>query len=361
MKFLSLCIFFFISCSTVLSQQERPITTAFPFLLLNTDAVASGKGELGVASAPDVFSQRWNSAKYIFSEQKTGLGMSYTPYLNHLVRDIFLGNVSFYTKTMRGAWAGSFTYFSIGDVTLAKDFLGSAYILGSFRPIEFTLDISYNLRLSERFSLGVSARYLRSSLRLPTEEKSSGIGFSFDISGYYISKEHLLGKYFGKSAFGFQISNIGTKIKYDDLGRDFFLPTNLKLGGGYFLSSNTHNEFSFMLETNKLLVPTLLRNNDNVDAIQGILKSFSDAPNGLLEELQEISWSVGFEYSYEKSFFLRTGYFSQHKNKGDKKYFTAGIGFSTGNWQFDFSYLLPSSKTLNPLRKSLCISLQYKL
>lgn len=357
MRLINLFIIFFMLISPLFSQEGRTITTAFPFLLLNTDAIASGKGNIGVVSVSDAFSQRWNSSKYVFSEQKTALGVSYTPYLNHLVNDIFLGNLSYYRKTERSAWAGSFTYFSIGDVKLVEDLQGGAYILGAFRPTEFTFDVSYNLKLSERFSLGVLARYLRSDFRLPTEEKSIAVGFSSDISGYYVSKEHLLGEYFGKIIFGFQISNLGTKIKYNSLGKEFFLPTNLKFGLGYFVTINNFNEISFMTEINKLLVSTT---NDNLDTMPGIFKSFTDAPNGLSEELQEVVWSVGLEYTYDKVLFLRTGYLNQHKNKGDKKNITLGMGFVFKKWQFDFSYLFSVTKTVNPLNKSLGISLQYK-
>lgn len=357
MKFLF--FIFFLNIFSLFSQERGVITTAFPFLLLSSDAVASGKGDIGSASQPDVFSQRWNSSKYVFSEQKSGIGAGYTPYVSHLVKDIFIGNIAYYRKTTRGAWAGSLAYFSVGDVTMAQDFQGSAYVLGIFRPVEFTFDISYNLKLSERFSSGVAARYLRSDLRLPTDERSRGAGFAFDISGYYQSKEHLLGRYFGKTVFGFQLSNLGTKIKYSDLGKDFFLPTNLKVGGGYFLGIDAQNEISILLELNKLLVPTMSENQENVDFMQGIFKSFSDASGGFSEELQEISWSIGFEYVYDKIFFLRTGYFNQHKNKGDRKYATLGTGFKFNRWQFDFSYLIPTSKTINPLRKSLRVSLQH--
>lgn len=350
---------FFINCFCLFSQEQRPISTAFPFLLLSTDAIASGKGDIGVASKPDVFSQHWNSAKYVFSERPMKIGMGYTPYLNSLVRDIFLGSASYYWKNNRSAWATSLKYFSIGDVTLAQDFGSDTYILGDFRPAEFAFDVSYNLKLSESFAMGVLARYLRSDLRLPTDEKSVGSGFSFDISGYYQSKEHLFGKYFGKYTFGFQLSNIGKKIKYDDLGKEFFIPTNLRLGSMYSLQTDMRNEFSFLVEINKLLVPSSLPESNNVDFLQGIFESFTDAPAGFSEELQEISWALGFEYVYDETLFLRTGYFDQHKNKGDRKYITLGAGFAMSAWQFDFSYLLPTTRTANPLVKTFRICLGY--
>lgn len=363
--------------------QQAPISTAFPFLRLSGDAVASGAGDIGVASSADTFSQYWNSSKYVFAEQKSGVGMGYTPYLNRLVKDIFLGNIVYYQKTERSAWAGSLRYFSIGSVTLTKDFGTEAYVLGDFRPAEFSLDVSYNLKLSEHFAMGVAARYLRSNLRLPTEEKSTGSGFAVDISGYYSSKQHLFFEnYLASYTLGFQIANIGQKIKYDDLGKEFFIPTNLKLGAGYHISFDSYNTVSFLFEANKLLVPSPpkygfddLNNNGQQDIdeptiiiagkdpdvgfLKGIFQSFSDAPDGFKEELQEIAWGLGVAYSFNEQLFLRTGYFNENKRKGYRQYATIGTGFRVSTWQIDLSYLFSFSETPNPLSSSLRLSLQY--
>lgn len=367
----------------IFSINKLLISTAFPFLRLSGDAVASGAGDIGVASSVDTFSQYWNSSKYVFAEQKSGVGMGYTPYLNHLVKDIFLGNIVYYRKTERSVWAGSLRYFSIGSVTLTKDFGAEAYVLGDFRPAEFSLDVSYNLKLSEHFAMGVAARYLRSNLRLPTEEKSTGSGFAVDISGYYSSKQYLFFKnYLASYTLGFQIANIGQKIKYDDLGKEFFIPTYLKLGVGYHISFDSYNTVSFLFEANKLLVPSPpqygfddLNNNGQQDLneptiiiagkdpdvgfIKGIFQSFSDAPNGFKEELQEISWALGVTYSFNEQLFLRTGYFNENKRKGYRQYATIGTGFRVNTWQIDLSYLFSFSETPNPLSSSLRLSLQY--
>ncbi|MDO4229972.1 MAG: type IX secretion system outer membrane channel protein PorV [Capnocytophaga sp.] len=359
MKIIRLLFFLHFYC--LFSQEQHPISTAFPFLLISTDAVGSGKGDLGVASKPDVFSQYWNAAKYVFAQEESSVGMGYTPYLNKVVRDIFLGNLSYYKKINRGAWAGSFRYFSIGEVTLTQSFGNEAYVLGNFRPSEFAFDVSYSLKLNESFAMGVATRFLNSNLRLPTDDNITARGLAFDISGYYHSKEHLIGNYFGKYTLGFQISNIGSKVKYEDLGKTFFIPTNLKAGAGYLVSVDSYNTFNFLLEFNKLLVPTSSQNSENIDFLQGILKSFSDAPNGVSEEFQEISWALGGEYAYNESLFLRAGYFNQYKNKGDRKYLTVGSGFKVKAWQLDFSYLFSTARTHNPLSSSLRIALQYTL
>ena len=340
-------------------EKEHPITTAFPFLLISPDAIASGRGDIGGASSPDVFSQYWNSSKYVFSLPKSGIGMSYTPYLNKLSRDIFLVNLSYYRKENRSAWGSSFRYFSIGEIQQTQLFGSDIYRLGNFLPSEWLLDLSYNLKLSEYYSMGITARYLHSNLRLPTEEKSTAQGVAFDISGYYTSEKHLIGNYLGNYLFGFQISNIGSKIKYEDLGQSFFLPTNFKISGSYTLSIDNENDISLLLELNKLLVPSDIQKHKKTDFLEGIFTSFTDAPNGFSEEMREISWALGFEYSYLQHWCLRTGYFYQYKNKGDKKYFTIGIGFNMQHWQLDFSYLFSTASTVNPLSNSLRISLQY--
>lgn len=355
-------LFFSFFFQVVFSQEVRPITTAFPFLLIGPDAVASGKGDIGVASSPDVFSQYWNASKYVFSKEMSGVAIAYTPYLNRIAQDIFIGNVSYYKKTNRGAWASSFRYFNVGDITLTHGVGNDVYVLGHFRPSEFTFDLSYSLKLSESYAMGITTRFLSSNLRLPTEETHSGRGLSFDVSGYYLSPSHLVGSLFGKYALGFQISNVGDKIRYEKLAQASFIPTNLKIGGGYFLEMDSYNTFSFLLEVNKLLVPSQNEENNlaQIDFFSGILRSFSDAPDGFSEELQEISWSLGFEYAYNESLFLRAGYFNQHKNKGDRKYLTIGTGFRLSSFLLDFSYLFSAAKTHNPLSSSLRISLQHK-
>ena len=358
MKFYLLIIL--LSCSYVFSQEkEHPITTAFPFLLISPDAIASGRGDIGGASSPDVFSQYWNSSKYVFSLQKSGIGMSYTPYLNKLSRDIFLANISYYRKGSRSAWGSSLRYFSIGEVQQTQLFGNEIYRLGSFLPSEWLLDLSYNLKLSEYYSMGILVRYLHSNLRSPAEEKATSQGIAFDISGYYTSEKHLVGNHFGSYSLGFQISNIGSKIKYEDLGQSFFLPTNLKLSGSYTLSVDSENDISLLVELNKLLVPSDTQKHKKTDFLEGIFTSFTDAPNGFSEEMREISWALGFEYTYLQHWSLRTGYFYQHPNKGDKKYLTVGTGFNVSHCQLDFSYLFSTAQTVNPLSNSLRISLQY--
>ena len=339
------------------AQEEKPITTAFPFLLLSTDATASGMGDIGVCSSPNVFSQRWNAAKYVFAEATSGVGVGYSPYLNKLAKDVFLGNITYYKRLRRSAWGGSFTYFTIGEVALTQNIGSNAYLAGNVRPSEFAADLSYNLKLSEQFAMGVATRYLQSALRLPSEGNTTARSIAFDISGYYTSREHPIGNAWGYYTWGFQLSNIGAKVKYEDLGKEYFIPTNLKIGASYNLLFSELHSISLLVEANKLLVPSVPEGNE--DFLQGIFKSFSDAPNGFSEEWHEISKSIGVQYAYNQQFFVRTGYHYQHPNKGDLQYFTVGTGVKYKSLQLDFSYLFSTAKTHNPLSSTLKTSLQY--
>ncbi|MBM0663402.1 type IX secretion system outer membrane channel protein PorV, partial [Capnocytophaga genosp. AHN8471] len=247
----------FITVFPMFAQEEKPITTAFPFLLLSTDATASGMGDIGVCSSPDVFSQRWNAAKYVFAEATSGVGVGYAPYLNKLAKDVFLGNVTYYKRLRRSAWGGSFTYFTIGEVALTQNIGSNAYLAGNVRPSEFAADLSYNLKLSEQFAMGVATRYLQSALRLPSEGNTTARSIAFDISGYYTSREHPIGNAWGYYTWGFQLSNIGAKVKYEDLGKEYFIPTNLKIGASYNLLFSELHSISLLVEANKLLVPSV--------------------------------------------------------------------------------------------------------
>ena len=357
--FIPLCILYI---TTGFSQESPAITTAFPFLLISTDPIASGIGDIGVASSADAFSQKWNSSKYLFAENTSAIAATYTPYLSSIAKDIFLGNITYYKKYRRSALGCSFTYFSVGKVELNQNYGNQTLSLGNYRPTEFAFDLSYNLLLSEHFAMGVTARYIRSALQLPTDDRSVANGIAFDICGYYTSKEHLISDYIGSYTLGFQLSNLGQKVKYDKLGQEFFIPTNLRIGGGYHLHIDQSNALSLLIEANKLLVPSPQkdRSEQHKTFLEGIFSSFTDAQGGITEELQEVSLSFGVSYNFENTFFLRTGYFTESELKGYRKYLTIGTGFSLNSIQLDFSYLFNTSKVPNPLSSSLRIGIQYK-
>jgi hypothetical protein len=354
------------------SQDRRVITTAVPFLMISADARASGLGEQGVATSPDAFSQHWNPAKYVFLDNKSGVGVSYTPYLSKLVSDVFLANINYYNVIdERSSWSTSFKYFSLGDIDILQNPQDIPYLEN---PNEFTLDASYILKLNDNFSMGVTGRYLMSDVKLQSvdSDSSSASSFAVDISGFYQSDERAYENFNGLWRFGFNISNMGPKMKYEELGKNNFIPTNLKLGSAFDFIFDSSNKLSINLELNKLLVPSpsvpIYNSNDqiigynqaDVTFLSGLFKSFGDAPDGFSEELKEITLSLGLEYTYNDSFALRVGYFGENEDKGARKYVTFGTGFSLEEIDLDLSYLLSSSSVISPLENTLRFSFTYK-
>lgn len=354
--------------------QDRIITTGVPFLLITPDARAAGMGELGVATSADAYAQQWNPAKYAFSESKSGLGLSYTPYLRQLVDDIFLGNLTYFNKiNERSAWATSLKYFSYGNVQFNDIMAGTIIDQGSKRPNEITVDLSYSLKLSESFAMSVAGRFLRSDLKIHTDmDATSANSLGVDIAGFYQSSVFDLGNFDGLIRAGFNISNIGPRLKYDEGGQMDFIPTNLRVGTGLDLIFDASNVLGVFLEFSKLLVPTPVAFYDSsnrlkgyrqpdVNFFNGIFKSFNDAPGGIQEELKEITWALGFEYLFAETLALRAGYFNESEEKGSRRYMTFGAGLELNGMVIDISYLSSTSKIRNPLENTLRFSLSFSL
>ena len=369
-----LLIIFFIVFSVVIkiNAQDRIITTGVPFLLITPDARAAGMGELGVATSADAYAQQWNPAKYAFSESRSGMGLSYTPYLRQLVDDIFLGNLTYFNKIdERSAWAASFKYFSYGNVQFNKMMAGTIIDQGSKRPNEITLDLSYSLKLSEKFAMSVAGRFLRSDLKIHTDmDATSANSLGVDIAGFYRGSTFDVGKVDGLMRAGFNISNIGPRLKYDEGGQTDFIPTNLRVGSGLDLIFDPSNILGIYLEFSKLLVPTPVPYYDennillgyrqpDINFLNGIFKSLNDAPGGMQEELKEITLALGFEYLFAETLALRTGYFNESEEKGSRQYMTFGAGIELNGMVIDISYLFSTSKIRNPLENTLRFSLSF--
>ena len=370
--------------------QDRVITTGVPFLLIAADARSAGMADMGVATSADAFSQQYNPAKYAFSLDKQGFSVSYTPYLTSIANDISLGQLTYYNKiNERSAFAGSFRYFGLGDIELRET--GDPFeSVRTVSPNEFALDGSYSLKLSERFSMAVGGRFIRSALRIPdaTTEASAATTFAVDIAAYYQSEEIAYDDFNGRWRGGFNLQNLGPKISYDkDDLNDNFLPANLRLGGGFDFIFDEYNKIGVTAEVTKLLVPTPKVGYDgstysgedvngdgavDVDDFNqareeyrttswtsGIFKSFGDAPDGFSEELKEFTWAMGAEYWYQDSFAIRAGYFNEHETKGARKFFTLGAGFKYNIVKIDVSYLFSASKVRNPLENTLRFSLTF--
>lgn len=354
--------------------QLNTITTAVPFLIISPDARAGGMGDAGVASAGDVNSIHWNPAKLAFMKEKMAFGVSYTPWLRKLVPDINLAYVSF-AKLLKGdqAIGASMRYFSLGNITFT-DATGTE--IGQFDPAEFAFDVAYSRQLSENISGGIALRYINSNLTggftVENNTTKAGQSVAADISAFYI-KEIEIGNRDADLSVGLNISNIGSKISYTETGRKDFIPINMRLGPSLNFKLNEYNELAVVVDFNKLLVPSppiysdsisngeqqiLYGNSPDVSVAQGIFQSFSDAPNGNKEELQEVNIAGGIEYWYDRQFAFRAGYFYEHENKGNRKYFTLGAGLKYNVFGLDFAYLIPTDQR-NPLENTLRFSLTF--
>ncbi|OAZ03286.1 type IX secretion system outer membrane channel protein PorV [Flavobacterium succinicans] len=354
--------------------QERTITTGVPFLQIAADARAAGMGDIGVATSPDTYSQQWNPAKYAFATDKQGFSVSYTPYLTDIVNDISLGQVTYYNRfNERSAFAGSIRYFGLGEIELRENANDVPRLVS---PNEFALDGSYALQLSDHFSMAVGGRYIRSNLKVASDnvDASAASSFSVDIAGYYQSEEIAYSDFNGRWRGGFNIQNLGPKISYDnDEFNNNFLPANLKIGGGFDFILDEYNKIGVNVEFNKLLVPTPQYESTDTAAetakktedyskigwVSGLFKSFGDAPGGFSEELKEVTYALGAEYEYQDSFSLRTGYFHESDQKGARKFFSLGAGFKYNVVKVDVSYLFSASKVKNPLENTLRFSLTF--
>lgn len=368
-------------------NQLNPVHYAVTSLALAPDARAAGLGDVGAATDPDVNSQYWNPAKYPFCISRGGVSLNYTPWLRSIVDGIDLANVTGYMRLGDyDALSGSLRYFSLGDV-----YVGNTEDI--IRPYEMALDVAYSRMLSETFSAAVALRFIHSDLGTHDDERTPGSAFAADIALYHNGYINI-GQRECQLSWGLNASNIGSKISYDGGHKNEFIPTNLRLGMALLVPIDEYNSITFAADANKLMVPTMPtyiqfleqihpevdltgdvisteyqdeynwwlqeEGYNNVSPITGMFKSFSDAPGGFKEELQEVQWSVGAEYSYNNQFFIRGGYHHEHPNKGNRKYFTVGAGFKMNVFSIDAGYVISTAQS-NPLDQTVRFSLAFDL
>jgi len=370
-------LFLFISVTLALQAQKEsfnPLIVGVPSLTIAPDARGGGMGDLGAATEPDIYSQYWNLAKYPFAYSKAGVGLSYTPWLQHLVNDINLVYLSGYYKvgnSDRQAVSASLRYFSLGQITITD---GEGHALQDVSPYEMAFDLGYSLKTSESFSIGAALRFIYSDLGAGVEEGLyPGSSWAVDIGGYY-HKYVMIGNAESLLGLGLSASNVGSKISYDKNITSNFLPTDLRLGGSLLFPMDEYNKIAFNLDVNKYMIPTPPNTADMtpeekqnaqqkynaISPISGIIKSFTEAPGGASEKFKEIMWSMGAEYSYTDQFFLRGGYYYENPMKGNRQYFSVGAGFKLTAFQLDVAYLI-STVPSNPLDQTLRFSLSFDM
>ena len=361
-----------------INSDFNPIMTAVPALSIAPDARGGGLGDVGAATTADVFSQYWNPAKYAFHYSQAGFAFSYTPWLRRLVSDVGLANASGFWKFGNNdlqAMGASINYFSLGNIQMTNE---NGDPIHTISPYEMTADLSFSRKLSDSFSAAVAIRYIRSDMGTNTGaegDRTPGNAFAADIAVYYTDYV-IVGQRECQVSFGLNASNIGTKISYDEGNTSQFLPANLKIGGGFFVPFDAYNRLSLNVDLNKYLVPTPPNRNDyaedpsgweqalqeyrDISPISGIFKSFTDAPGGFKEEMQEITAGIGLEYSYDDQFFVRGGYHYESMYKGNRQYATLGAGFKMNVFELGVSYLIATVPS-NPLDQTLRFSLAFDM
>lgn len=369
---LTAAILLFSGLSTTLKAQVDPInvvTTAVPFLRISPDARSGGMGDLGVATSPDANSGFWNMGKVAFNQSKAGITATYTPWLKDVVNDVYLASLSGYYKLddMQAISAG-LRYFSLGNIQFTD---GTGQDLSSYRPREFGIDVGYSRKLNSKNGIGIALRYINSNLTggftLGNTTYKTGSAVAADI-GWYNDGRNTAGNGW---SWGVALTNLGSKIAYtNNADQKDFIPANLDFGTNYTRKFNEQNQISFGLEINKLMVPTppgdpattqQIADYRKKSVIGSWFNSFGDAPGGFSEELKEYQISLGAEYWYNKQFALRAGYFYENKTKGNRRYFTTGVGLNYNIFGFNFSYLVPtgSGVTRNPLSNTLRFSVTF--
>lgn len=361
--------------TTNYNGQVNTITTAVPFLRISPDARSGAMGDVGIAISPDANAQYWNVGKLPFATKKYGISATYTPWLKDLVPDIFLAYVSGYAKFGENdnqAVSASLRYFSLGDINYTDI---NAAPLGTGKPREFSFDGGYSRKFSDYFSLGLNLRYIHSAIASGLSggqgtDYRPGNAFAADLGFYYTKTKEIDEFRNSNFSFGAVLSNAGSKISYSSTRKDF-IPINLGIGAAYTYQADEYNKFTLALDLNKLLVPTPLDSSTTgtpkyyypeKGVVSGMLGSFSDAPGGFSEEIKEVQISAGAEYWYQNQFAVRAGYFYENKDKGDRKYFTCGLGVRYNIFNLNFAYLVPSGSgiTRNPLSNTLRFSLIFE-
>jgi Type IX secretion system protein PorV len=349
--------------------QESAITTAVPFLVISPDARHAALGDAGVATTPDANSTYWNPGKLAFIQSKYGASASYTPWLGKIVNDMSISYLTgFYKINRESAFNLALKYFDMGEITFTNNV---AAVTGQFSPRDFSFDGSYSRMLSENLGIGLTAKYIYSNLTGTNSNVDGKPGTSVAVDiGLYYTKD-LKWKNESTLSFGGSISNIGAKLSYTDNNNEDFLPMNLRLGSALTTALDPYNTITFVLDFNKLLVPSppirdetgaiVAGEDPNRSLLNAMFTSFSDAPNGAKEEFQEIMTSIGVEYWYNKSFAARVGYFNEASNKGNRKYLTLGLGFTKNRFGIDVAYLVPTAKREHPLAETLRFTLHFRI
>ena len=346
------------------AQLKIPIvSTAVPFMLISPDARSGGMGNLSLAMSPEANDLFGNTAKLPYLNEAKGFLINYTPWLKDLgLNDVYLASTGYYKKLDdKSSINTSLRFFSLGDIDF-RDEVGNVN-LPSQRPSEFSYDFGYSILLSDKFSMGVTLRYIYSKLVSGSYGGTAinyraGNTLAGDISLFYKQKEDLQGFH-----AGLLLSNLGGKISYSNETKNkYFIPANFALGMGYLNKIDAENSIEVGVDINRLMVPAN-PDNSNTESVnqyfsQSVVASWFNSFNNKygMPLGESLKISTGIEYNYSNRFYLRGGYFiDNNKNLGNMQYFTLGTSFQYQKSKFNISYLVPSGGgiTKNPLSNTL--------
>jgi len=382
--------------------QLNTITTALPFMAITPDSRAGGMGDAGTALNASSSSVYWNTSILSFSEKKSEISLSYTPWLRQLTNDIHLSYLSGYYKiNKQHAIGGALRYFSLGEITFTD---ASGNVIRDDKPSEFELTGAYAFKLADKLSIGINGKFaysnLTGGLTVGGVNTKPGVVGAADLSFSYYNDKVKLGKTKGVYTFATTINNIGNKVAYSELSQRDFVPMNLKIGNSFLAKFDAYNQVVFSVDLQKLLVPTPASYNDNlgddlgdlmsgktsdVGIINGILQSFYDAPGVVAtdasgnyiknpdgtyevvkgtkfkEEMAEINLAGGVEWWYNNTFAIRGGVFYESKNKGNRQFMNIGASLKYNMFGIDFSYLASLNGRQSPLANTLRFTLRLYL
>lgn len=351
----------------------KVVTTAVPFLTISPDARSGALGDAGAAISPDANSVYWNVGKLAFVQKDYGAAISYSPWLRKLVNDMSLAQLSGYAKIRKNEAIGiSFRYFKLGEIQFTDQ---NGARLNTYRPNEFSVGAVYSRKMTNKWSVGMGLKYIRSDLAgnvtIPgsnTVAKPASTAAA-DIGVYHNNNNLTLAGRPAQFSFGLNISDIGGKVTYTDNDQREFIPTNLRMGVAGTVEVDQFSKVVLIFDINKLMVPSaptrdstgaIIKGRDprQTGVLAGMLGSFGDAPGGFSEELQEIIFNPAAEYWYNDLFAVRAGYHYEHKNKGNRRYVTLGLGVRYNVFGLDFAYLIPIAQN-NPLAETLRFTLHF--
>jgi opacity protein-like surface antigen len=360
--------------------QSSNANTPVLFLRIEPDSRSAGMGNTGVAHATDANAIFWNPAGLAF-QTNTQIGLTHINWLPELDAGLFYEYlVGTYHAPKIGTFGGHISFFNLGESEIRSS---DNQLDGTFRSYDLALGGSLGRKITEQFAVGVGVRGIYSYLAPAVGEIQSGSGsaFAFDLAALYRSRpQNLLGTDVTFSS-GLNLANMGTFIKYNEANEP--LPMNIRFGPAVTFDFDEYNQLTIASDLNKVLArveETCTTDADgeqecNLEATPFYESLFTGwGPVGgeqvntgegqqaaSLSLAEQFTVGVGLEYWYNQLFALRTGYFYEDPENGDRRFLTFGAGLRYNIVGIDISYIYSGRQNdpvANTLRFSLLLSFQ---